>query len=72
MKFRYIGDDNQPPQRAVVFGHAFELHGDAVEVADPHAQAKLRGNRTFAEVRPRRKTAAALSTKDDEDGLDEG
>lgn len=73
MKFQYVGDDNDPPRRTVAYGYAFELHGDPVTVMDPRAQAKLRGNRCFAEVRPKRKPAdGSADDKDQAGGVDEG
>lgn len=50
MKFQYIGSENNPPQETTVFGHEFTLNGPSVEVSDPVAVEKLKGNRTFRTV----------------------
>ena len=53
MKFRYIGDDNSPPEVTEVFGYKFKLNGDPVDVKESAFIKKLRGNATFKEVRQR-------------------
>ena len=53
MKFRYIGDDNSPPEVTEVFGYKFKLNGDPVDVKESAFIKKLRGNATFNEVRQR-------------------
>ena len=53
MKFRYIGDDNSPPEITTVFGYKFKLNGDPVDVKESAFIKKLKGNTTFKEVRQR-------------------
>jgi hypothetical protein len=50
MKFQYIGDGNDSPLQTKLFGHAFALKGEAVEVTDPRFIKKLIGNKTFLAV----------------------
>ncbi len=54
MKFRYIGDDNDPPKQTTTLGYSFDLNGKAVEV-DEAAATRLLGNRCFKEVKSRRR-----------------
>lgn len=50
MLFQYIGDDNEPPVKTKVYGIAFELDGEPVEVTDPKVASKLKGNKCFIEI----------------------
>ena len=56
MKFRYVGDDNSPPQVTTVFGYKFELNGNPVDVKESAFIQKLKGNKCFKEVRQRGNT----------------
>lgn len=47
MLFQYVGDGDNSPQTTEVFGHTFELKGEPVDVKNPAAIKKLKGNKTF-------------------------
>lgn len=48
-EFVYIGDGRDSPAYTTFKGVPFRLHGDPVNVEDPHIVEKLRGNPTFQE-----------------------
>ena len=51
MKFRYVGDGNEPPLSLKFMGrYYFELGGDPVEVEDEAVQGKLMFNPSFEVV----------------------
>lgn len=58
MKFRYVGDGNDPPEQTTTLGHTFVLNGKAVEVTEPDAMKRLLGNRCFKQVKPRRRNGS--------------
>lgn len=73
MKFKYIGDDKQPPQSIVCFGYAFELHGPAVEV-DEATAGRLQAIRTFRKAtggRPKANPEADQSAEGSDNGTDQ-
>jgi hypothetical protein len=49
-KFKYIAVTKDAPAVTTVYGVKFQAKGEAVEVADEKAAAKLRGNPDFEEV----------------------
>ena len=50
MKFRYIGDDNDPPKQIEFMGQVAFTLGEVSEVTDPVICRKLTGNRLFESV----------------------
>ena len=49
MKFRYIGDDKQPPQKIIAFGVEFKL-GKVSSLKDKVGIEKLKNNKCFEVV----------------------
>lgn len=54
MRFKYIGDDNDPPEQIVFMGRVEFRLGQIVDVTDDHLVRKLRGNKCFQAVRGRK------------------
>ena len=49
MLFQYVGD-KAAPEKTVIYGKEFTLHGDPVDVTDQFVIKKLKGNCSFIEV----------------------
>jgi len=47
MKFQYVGDGAEPPEKTVAYGHSFTLNHKGVEVTDEFTIRKLSGNASF-------------------------
>ena len=63
MNFRYIGDDNDPPQQTVFMGVKFRL-GELSDVTDPLALKKISASRLFEKVGPTPNVVAHVSVGD--------
>lgn len=69
MKYRYVGDGNESPQRITFFGQEFLLDGEAQEIQDDYAKSIIDGVRTFVRVdeKPEMKDLEAEAKKQQEE-----
>ncbi|TVM02750.1 MAG: hypothetical protein CV087_08785 [Candidatus Brocadia sp. WS118] len=65
MLFKYIGDNNEAPQKTIVFGYEFTLNGEFVNVVEPQLIDKLKNNKTFALVENTDEVASNIDSAND-------